>query len=80
MNFGTYLPGKFLGSTLIVANKTDSEQIIELSVDGMNYKYKKDELVKRYPDIKKVTPERLNQAGLKTKDQILPFCIDYEDK
>ena len=45
MNFGTFLPGKFLGSTLIVANQTECEQIIELSVDGMNYKYKKEELV-----------------------------------
>jgi len=44
MNFGSFLPGKFLGSTLIVANKTECEQIIELSVDGTNYKYKKDEL------------------------------------
>lgn len=41
MNFGNFLPGKFLGSTLIVANKTEYEQIIELSVDSLNYKYEK---------------------------------------
>ena len=33
ISFNTYMPGKMLGSTLVVVNKTDSEQIIELSVD-----------------------------------------------
>ena len=45
MNFGTYLPGKFLGSTLIVANMSECEQIIELSVDSNTYKYKKEHIL-----------------------------------
>ena len=54
MNFGSYLPGKFLGSTLVVVNLSDSEQIIELSVDSKNYKYNKSELIEQFPEVKKV--------------------------
>ena len=46
----------------------------------MNYKYNKEELVKRYPDIKKVTPESLGKGGQKSKEQVLPFCINEKDK
>ena len=48
------MPGKFLGSTLVVVNLSDSEQIIELSVDSKNYKYSKPDLVKQFPETKKV--------------------------
>ena len=80
MNFGTYLPGKFLGSTLIVANLSECEQIIELSVDSASYKYKKEDLIKQYPDVKKVTKEKLNQKDLKSKDHVIPFCVNANDK
>lgn len=39
MNFNQFLPGKCFGINLLVANKTDYEQIIELSVDEQNYTY-----------------------------------------
>ena len=79
MNFGTYLPGKFLGSTLIVANMSDCEQIIELSVDSNTYKYKKEHIVEQFPEIKKVTKEKLNDNGLKSKDHVIPFCVNRRD-
>ena len=60
MNFNTYLPGKLLGSTLMVTNLTDCEQIIELSVDSQNYKYYKSEIKKQF-------------EGIEGQDSKLPF-------
>lgn len=34
LNYGTFYPGKLLGSTLVVGNLTNCEQIVELSVDA----------------------------------------------
>jgi len=34
INFGTFAPGKLLGSTLLVRNKSNSEQIVQLVVDS----------------------------------------------
>lgn len=50
MNFNTYLPGKLLGSNLLVCNKTDCEQIIELSVDQQSYTYNKLSLAEQFPE------------------------------
>lgn len=49
ITFNTFLPGKMLGSTLILVNRTDSEQIIELSVDQNSYTYHKQSLLKMFP-------------------------------
>lgn len=51
MNFNTYYPGKLLGSNLMVANLSDCEQIIELSVDQINYTYNIDDLEIKYPQL-----------------------------
>ena len=80
MNFGTFLPGKFLGSTLIVANMSECEQIIELSVDSSSYKYQKSQIIDQFPDVKKVTKEKLNENPSKSKDHIIPFCISKNDE
>jgi hypothetical protein len=53
INFNNYLPGKLLGSNLLVANKTDCEQIIELSVDQESYMYQKNALVNMFPETAK---------------------------
>ena len=50
MNFNCYLPGKMLGSNLMIANLTDFDQIIELSVDSNSYKYNIAEIISRYPE------------------------------
>lgn len=34
LNFGTFFPEKLLGSLLLVSNTTDTDQIVELSIDG----------------------------------------------
>ena len=39
LNYSNFYPGKMLGSTLSVANLTNCEQIVELSVDSANLKY-----------------------------------------
>jgi hypothetical protein len=46
MNFNSFLPRKLLGSTLLVSNISECEQIIELSVDSNNYKYNKNDIIK----------------------------------
>ena len=52
MNFNHYLPGKMLGSNLMIGNLTDFDQIIELSVDSNSYKYNIRDIISRYPNVK----------------------------
>ena len=53
MNFVTFMPGgKLLGSNLMIQNITKCEQIIELSVDSTNFRYKIDDLTELFPQIK----------------------------
>lgn len=50
MNFGTFMPGgKLLGSNLMIQNTTKCEQIIELSVDATNFRYKINDLTQLFP-------------------------------
>jgi len=37
LNYSTFFPGKLLGSTLNVGNLTNSEQIVELSIDSSSF-------------------------------------------
>lgn len=41
LNYSSFFPGKMLGSTLSVANLTNCEQIVELSVDASTLKFGK---------------------------------------
>ena len=50
MNFSSFLPGKMLGSNLVIGNTTDYEQIIELSVDANSYKYNINDIFDQYPE------------------------------
>jgi len=61
MNFNSYYPGKLLGSTLMVTNLSNCEQIIELSVDQSNYTYNIESMQSRFPNLK--------------NDQVIPFQI-----
>lgn len=45
LSFGTTLPGKNLGTNLLVGNLTDKDQIIELNVDSSSFNYKRKDLV-----------------------------------
>lgn len=54
MNFNYFLPGKMIGLGLIVQNKTDCEQIIELSVDEGSYTYYKEAIMDYFPETRKV--------------------------
>jgi hypothetical protein len=48
LNYSSFYPGKMLGSTLSVANLTNSEQIVELSVDAATLKYAKTAIVEKF--------------------------------
>ena len=50
INYSSFYPGKMLGSTLNVGNKTDSEQIVELSVDANTMKYSLKDLRSNFGD------------------------------
>lgn len=63
LNFSTCLPTKLLGNKLIVANVTDYEQIIELTVDSSTYLYSKAELENNF--LKK-----------RNQDEEIPFKIE----
>ncbi len=41
LNYSTFFPGKLLGSTLNVGNLSNSEQIVELSIDSGNLHFSK---------------------------------------
>ncbi len=48
INFGTFVCGKILGSTLVVSNLTQSEQIVEVSIDGLMNDYQCKEIFSPY--------------------------------
>ena len=62
MNFNSYLPSKLLGSTLLVSNISECEQIIELSVDSNNYKYNKNDIIKQFPGVLSKKKDLNNRA------------------
>ena len=70
MNFNAFLPGKMLGSNLVIANTTDYEQIIELSVDANSYKYNINDIFERYPETLNVTDSE------DASSQVLPFNLN----
>jgi hypothetical protein len=48
LNYGSFLPGKLLGSTLNVGNNSSYEQIVELSIDAASFHYNKKELADKF--------------------------------
>jgi hypothetical protein len=48
LNYGTFLPGKLLGSTLNVGNNSSFEQIVELSIDAATINYNKKDLADKF--------------------------------
>jgi hypothetical protein len=63
LNYATFYPGKLLGSTLTVANLTNYEQIVELSVDAQTYTYSK-----------RTIREKWNLSD-KDSSSLLPFSL-----
>ena len=59
-----------LGSNLMVANLTNYDQIIELSVDSNSYKYNVQDVISRYPET--IKPQKGEQS--------LPFQINKLEK
>lgn len=39
LNYGKFFPGKLLGSTILVSNKSKLEQIVDLSIDTESERY-----------------------------------------
>ena len=50
LNYSTFYPGKMLGSTLSVGNRSSCEQIVELSVDSVNEAYNRATIRKSFED------------------------------
>ena len=50
LNYSSFYPGKMLGSTLSVGNKSNCEQIVELSVDSANSSYEIADIKERFED------------------------------
>jgi hypothetical protein len=48
LNYGTFMPGKLLGSTLNVVNESPYEQIVELSIDAGSFNYNKKSIAERF--------------------------------
>lgn len=48
LNYGTFMPGKLLGSTLSVVNESSFEQIVELSIDAASFNYNKKTISEKY--------------------------------
>lgn len=48
LNYGSFLPGKLLGSTLNVGNNSPFEQIVELSIDAASFNYSKKALSEKF--------------------------------
>ena len=66
LNYATFFPGKLLGSTLTVGNLTNSEQIVELSVDSSTYTYNKKNIKERWsltPETEANLPFQLTDAA-----------------
>ncbi len=48
LNYGTFMPGKLLGSTLNVVNESPFEQIVELSIDAASFHYNKKNITEKF--------------------------------
>ncbi len=48
LNYSTFFPGKLLGSTLNVGNLTNSEQIVELSIDSNSFQFNKKAISEKF--------------------------------
>lgn len=68
MNFYTFMPGKILGSNLIVYNKTDCDQIIDISIDSQSYVFNKEALLEQFPDT-------IMDSTVDQSKQMIPFTL-----
>ena len=48
LNYGTFIPGKLLGSTLNVVNESPFEQIVELSIDAASFHYNRKSITEKF--------------------------------
>ena len=69
INFGVFLPGKLLGSTLLVKNISDDDQIVQLVIDSKQEVYNVDEFNKQpwFSPLQDYLPE-LETTGKSMKD------------
>jgi len=69
LNYGSFLPGKLLGSTLNVGNNSSFEQIVELSIDAASFHYNKKALSEKFDTTELPFPFEVNSSptSLETK-------------
>lgn len=58
LHFSNVLPGKLLGSKLTVQNKTNCDQIIELSLDQSSYMFSRQAIVKNFPEASSISIQK----------------------
>lgn len=77
LNYSNFYPGKMLGSTLSVANLTNCEQIVELSVDSVNLNYSIATIIEKFnnPEL----PFKLNEETSSGKKQA-EYMVNSEAK
>ena len=67
LNYGSFLPGKLLGSTLNVGNNSSFEQIVELSIDAASFHYNKKALSEKFDTTELPFPFEVSPIGDKRK-------------
>lgn len=79
LNYSTFYPGKLLGSTLSVGNTSNSEQIVELSIDSGSFQFSKAALKDKFgnPELP-FSLDAQEQDSKKTTDTIVNSEIKHE--
>ena len=79
LNYSTFFPGKLLGSTLNVGNLSNSEQIVELSIDSGNLHFSKTQLKDKFgnPELP-FSLDAQETEGKKATDNIVNSEIKHE--
>lgn len=52
LNFGSFYPEKLLGSNLLIQNLTNTEQVIELTIDAKTQIYDTERICNSHPEFK----------------------------
>jgi hypothetical protein len=79
LNYSSYFPGKLLGSTLNVGNLSNSEQIVELSIDSSNLHFSRKTIKDKFGNPELPFSLDVNEDNVKkTTDNIVNSEIKQE--
>ncbi len=80
LNYSSFFPGKMLGSTLNVGNMTNSEQIVELSIDSNTFQFNKKHVTEKFsnPELPFSLAVEKSNEGVKISETIVNSEIKHE--